>query len=140
MNLKKRKKVATVFMMLMCWACFVFFLTTIGANGSAKVGTYCEMTTVYGTDGIGTYEYVTAGVNLTTTTKMMSVSLKAYRKDNTLYSYDTESENTIPNAKRMATLTDIPSDFNVYAQTIIYGGTSISTTQLEYLTDKVDPN
>ena len=69
---------------------------------------------------------------------MMTVTIQAYKKDGSLYDRNSISLNTSAGGYRERILSSIPDTYDVYAQTIIYSGTSVSTSQLEALRIQVN--
>lgn len=121
--------------------CFLLggVLTIYSRSGSAKTGTYSSISAAYGSDGTGTIMIIAYGSNDTTSTRFMTTSIQAYKKvDGSLYDQTKVSLNTGAGVSRKRTLENIPDSCNVWAQNILYTGTSISTTVLENLRIKVN--
>lgn len=73
------------------------------------------------------------GTNDTTVTRFMSTSIQVYREDGSLYDSTIVSLNTGAGVTRRRTLSNVPASLKVYAQNVLYTGTSISTAVLETL-------
>ncbi|MBO5426389.1 MAG: hypothetical protein J6A25_12845 [Lachnospiraceae bacterium] len=132
MNFKKTKRIAKT--LLVAFAFVIVCGCGIVANGAARNGTYCYVMGSYTSDGSGTVAMTAVGNNKTTTTKMMTVSLKAYHPNGALYDEARVSLNTAAGETKTRNLWKVPVTCSGYAQTTIYAGTSISTAELENLT------
>lgn len=134
---KKSKLFSVLLICMIVSVMCVGYIVTKGA-GATKSGNYCKISAAYGNDSSSTNFYLAEGTNLTTSTKMMTVSLQAYYPNGSLYDSTNVSLNTSAGGVRQRTLYNVPITCNTYAQTTIYAGTSISTTQLETLRVQVN--
>lgn len=135
----KAKRISILIFSVIICCLFGGALTIYARGGSAKTGTYSSISAGYVTDGTGTISISAFGTNKTTSTRFMTTSIQAYKKtDGSLYDQTRVSLNTGAGVTRERTLDNIPDSCNVWAQNILYTGTSISTVVLESLRIKVN--
>lgn len=131
--IKKNKTIATiVFGAIICCMLLGTIVSSAAArNASVKMGTYCSVVGTYSQAGAGNISARVTGKNMTSSSKYMVVYIQAYKQDGSLDKQNKVALNTAAGAERLRTMDDIPSSDNVYGQTIIYRGTSVSTGILE---------
>lgn len=134
----KAKRISILIFSVIICCLFGGALTIYARAGSAKTGTYSSISAGYGPDGTGTIMIIAYGSNDTTSTRFMTTSIQAYKRDGNLYDETRVSLNAGAGVSRKRTLENIPDSCDVWAQNILYTGTSISTVVLESLRIKVN--
>ncbi len=139
MRTRKKAKRMALFLLCTIICCSIGgFFTVYARAGAAKKGDYSSLSAAYGSDGTGTIMVLAYGTNDTNATRYMTTSIQVYYSDGSLYDQTRVGLNTAPGVTRERKLEHIPATLSVWAQNILYTGTSVSTTVLESLRFKVN--